>query len=169
MTLSDQFNQVLRTWSETFMRRSMHDFVQFRRDSGLTMAQISTLFRLHHEGMCGVTDVGEQLGVTNAAASQMVDRLVSQGLVERSEAPQDRRAKQLTLTPRGRQLVLDSIEARRRWMEQITNTLGPREQAQIIEALTILNRAATQLEPAGSDPLRSEARTGEPVPPPATS
>lgn len=28
MTISDQFNQVLRDWSETFMRRSMHDFVR---------------------------------------------------------------------------------------------------------------------------------------------
>ena len=147
MTISDQFNQVLRDWSETFMRRSMHDFVQFSKASGLSMTQIHTLFRLHHTGVCGVTEVGDRLGVTHAAASQMVDRLVQQGLIERAEDPTDRRVKQLSLTPEGRRLVLDSIEARRRWMEQLTDFFDPGELEQIIQALTILTRAAHRLEP----------------------
>jgi DNA-binding MarR family transcriptional regulator len=147
MTISEQFNQVLRDWSETFMRRSMHDFVQFSKDSGLSMAQLSTLFRLHHAGMCGVTEVGDHLGVSNAAASQMVDRLVQQGLIERAEDPSDRRVKQLSLTPMGLRLVLDSIEARRHWMEQLTDFLDSEELEQIIQALTILTRTARRLEP----------------------
>lgn len=147
MTISDQFNQVLRDWSETFMRRSMHDFVRFSKESGLSMAQFNTLFRLHHAGICGVTEVGDHLGVTNAAASQMVERLVQQGLIERAEDPSDRRVKQLSLTEKGRRLVLDSIEARRHWMEQLTDVLDADELAQIIQALTILTRSARSLEP----------------------
>lgn len=148
MSISEQFNQVLREWSETFMHRSMHEFVQFSKASGLSMVQIHTLFRLHHAGMCGVTEVGDQLGVTNAAASQMVDRLVQQGLIERAEDPSDRRVKQLTLTEAGRSLVLGCIEARRHWMEQLTDNLEPDEIEQIIQALTILTRTARRLEPA---------------------
>jgi DNA-binding MarR family transcriptional regulator len=147
MTISDQFNQVLRDWSETFMRRSMHDFVRFSKASGLSMTQFNTLFRLHHAGICGVTEVGDHLGVTNAAASQMVERLVQQGLIERTEDPSDRRVRQLSLTEKGRRLVLDSIEARRRWMEQLTDVLDAEELAQIIQALTILTRSARSLEP----------------------
>lgn len=163
MTISEQFNQVLRDWSETFMRRSMHDFVQFSKDSGLSMTQINTLFRLHHAGMCGVTEVGDHLGVTNAAASQMVDRLVQQGLIERAEDPSDRRVKQLSLTTKGQRLVLDSIEARRCWMEQLTDLLNADELEQIIQALTILTRTARSLEPveqasAPPDSLRQKAR-----------
>ena len=157
MTISEQFNQVLRDWSETFMRRSMHDFVQFSKDSGLSMTQIHTLFRLHHTGMCGVTEVGDHLGVTHAAASQMVDRLVQQGLIERAEDPSDRRAKQLSLTPEGHRLVQDSIEARRHWMEQLTDFLDPEELEQISQALTILTRTARRLEPAGAIALPQDS------------
>jgi len=116
MTIPDQFTQVMRDWSEVFMRRSMHDFIQFSKDSGLSMGQTSALFHLHHGSSCGVSDIGELLGVTNAGASQMVDRLVRMDLIERSEDPADRRAKQLQLTAKGRLIVKESIEARRRWM-----------------------------------------------------
>jgi len=75
---------VLRTWSEVFMRRSMHDFRSFSRRSGLSMSQISVLFRLHYGGQCSVSDLGDHLGVSNAASSQLVDRLVGMGLLMRS-------------------------------------------------------------------------------------
>jgi len=147
MTIPDKFTLVLHDWSEIFMRRSMHDFVQFSKDSGLTLPQMSTLFHLHHGSSCGVSDVGELLGVTNAAASQMVDRLVQYELIERSEDPVDRRVKQLKLTEKGRGIVQESIEARRRWMEKLTKALTHDEQISIITALTILTNAAHDLEP----------------------
>ena len=147
MTIPDKFTQVLRDWSETFMRRSMRDFIQFSKDSGLTLPQMSTLFHLHHGSRCGVSDIGELLGVTNAAASQMVDRLVHYELIERSEDPVDRRVKQLRLTEKGRDIVQESIEARRRWMEKLTTALTNDEQESIITALTILTNAAHDLEP----------------------
>ncbi|GAG81535.1 unnamed protein product, partial [marine sediment metagenome] len=134
--------------SETFMRRSMRDFVQFSKDSGLTLPQMSTLFHLHHGSSCGVSDVGELLGVTNAAASQMVDRLVQYELIERTEDPVDRRMKQLKLTFKGRAIVQESIEARKRWMAKLTTAITPDEQVSIITALTILTNAAHDLEPS---------------------
>ena len=146
MTIPDKFASVLRDWSETFMRRSMRDFVQFSKDSGLSMTQTSTLFHLHHGSKCGVSDIGGLLGVTNAGASQMVDRLVQNGLVERSEDPFDRRVKQLKLTERGRLIVQESIEVRRRWLEELTDALTKDEQASIITALTMLTKAARNLD-----------------------
>jgi len=148
MTIPDKFTLVLRDWSETFMRRSMRDFVQFSKDSGLTLPQMSTLFHLHHGSSCGVSDVGELLGVTNAAASQMVDRLVQYELIERTEDPVDRRMKQLKLTFKGRAIVQESIEARKRWMAKLTTAITPDEQVSIITALTILTNAAHDLEPS---------------------
>ena len=111
------------------------------------MGQTSVLFHLHHGSSCGVSDVGELLGVTNPAASQMVDRMVTLGLIERTEDPDDRRAKQLQLTANGRLIVKESIEARRRWMEQLTYTLTSEEQTLIINALNTLVDAARDLEP----------------------
>src|SRR3990172_4618750 len=105
MSHSQKFTLVVREWSEVFMRRSMRDFIRFTKDTGLSNPQISTLMRLHYHGVCGVSEIGVHLDVTNAAASQMVERLVQQGLLERAEHPDDRRAKQLTLTRKGRALI----------------------------------------------------------------
>jgi len=96
-----KFSEVLHEWVEVFMHRSMRDSMLFWKESGLSFPQISTLMRLHYRGACGVSDVGGHLGVTLPAASQMVDKLAQQGLLERAEDPHDRRAKQLTLTTKG--------------------------------------------------------------------
>lgn len=146
MTDPQQFNLVIHEWAEIFMRRSMRDFIQFSKDSGLSVPQLSALIRLHHHGICGVSEIGNHLGITNAAASQMVERLVRLRLLERAEDPRDRRVKQLTLTPKGQELVQECIGARRQWMEGLTNALTPQEQELIINALTILTTAARQLE-----------------------
>ena len=146
MTISEEFSQVLHDWTEAFMHRSMHDFIKLRKESGLSMPQIRALFHLHHGSKCGVSDVAELLEVTNAAASQMIDRLVLKGYIERSEDPVDRRAKQLRLTAKGHSLVSESIEIRRRWMEKLTDALTIDEQKSIINALTILTHTARDLE-----------------------
>ncbi|MGW8249873.1 MAG: MarR family winged helix-turn-helix transcriptional regulator, partial [Anaerolineales bacterium] len=138
MTNDTNLTSALHDWAEIFMRRSMHDFVQFSRDSGLSMTQLSALMRLYHQGACGVSDIGNHLAVSNAAASQMIDRLVGLGYLERSEDPDDRRVRQVTMTAKGRRLIEDGIAARRQWMEALTTALSPDEQELIIEAMTLL-------------------------------
>ena len=146
MSKSKQFSEVLREWSEVFMKISMRESIRFWKDSGLSMPQISALMRLHHHGACGVSEIGSHLGVTNAAASQMVQRLVQARYLERAEDPNDRRAKQLTLTPKARKLLEGGFEARRRWLETLIQELAPAQQAEIATALTYLTEAARKLE-----------------------
>ena len=136
------FTEVIRDWSEVFMQRSMHDFRRFMDETSLSFSQINILMRLVHGGNTGVSEVGSQLGVTNAAASQAVDRLVQLGLIERTEDPEDRRAKKLALTPKGRTLIEKGIEVRSQWVEGITVALTPEQQGMIISALTLLTAAA---------------------------
>jgi DNA-binding MarR family transcriptional regulator len=124
----------------------MRDFTTFMRDSGLSMPQVSALFRLRYQGMCGVSDIADHLDVTSAAASQMVDRLVQQGLLERSTDPNDRRVKRIQLTPLGHRLLDDAVEARVQWLAGLTTVLTPEQQQKIVEALDVLTDAATQLE-----------------------
>jgi len=143
---TERFSEIMREWAEVFMRRSMGDIVQLSKQSGLSMSQLGALFRLHRSGFCGVSNIGDHLGVTHAAASQMVDRLVQQGLLERAEDLDDRRVKKITLSPKGRKLVEESSEARRRWVEQLTDKLTVEEQESISAALVTLTAAARSLE-----------------------
>jgi DNA-binding MarR family transcriptional regulator len=142
MSPTKELSEVIREWSEVFMRRSGRDFKRFMDDTGLSFSQLNVLMRLYHGGSSGVSEIGEQMGVTSAAASQAIDRLVQQGLIERSEDPRDRRAKRLVLTPKGRAMVESGIEARSQWIEGLTDALTPEQQNMIIAALTLLTAAA---------------------------
>jgi DNA-binding MarR family transcriptional regulator len=149
---SERFTSVLREWAEVFMRQSMHEFVRLSKQSGISLPQLSVLFRLYHGGACGVSDIGDRSGISNAAASQMIDRLVQQGLLERAEDPSDRRGKIITLPGHGRMVVEESIEARRRWIEQLTAALTIHEQEAIAASLQTLTQAARLLESVESIP-----------------
>lgn len=93
-----------------------------------------------------MSELSEQFGVTPAAASQLVDKLVQSGLIERTEDPKDRRAKMLNLTDKGHGLVQQSIEERYRWMDQLSGRLTEVERIQVSEALDILTRVASDQE-----------------------
>ena len=67
----------------------------------LTMAQAKILYLLLGATDSTVTDVSQKLGVTVSTASGAVDRLVELGLVDRRDAPNDRRSVRLSLTPAG--------------------------------------------------------------------
>jgi DNA-binding MarR family transcriptional regulator len=146
MATSKQLADVLREWADVFMQQSMHQTIRFWKESELSMPQISVMMRLHYHGTCGVSEVGAHVGVTNAAASQMVDKLVQLGLLERAEHPHDRRAKQLTLTRKGHALLQKGMEARRHWLEELGSALTSEQQKAILIALPYLTEAMRQRE-----------------------
>lgn len=120
------------------MHLSMRGFLSYARDRGLSLPQLGALFQARHAGYKGITDLGEKLGVTGSAASQLLQRLVDQELVRRSEDPSDRRVKQVILTDKGRQILDDSIRARQGWMSDLAGTLSEAEKETVIAALNIL-------------------------------
>jgi DNA-binding MarR family transcriptional regulator len=134
----EQFIGALREWAEAFMSSSMGAFLQFAKEHGVSVPQIGALFHINSRGTCGVSDIGDDLGVTHPAASQMLERLVQSGLVERHEDPDDRRAKQIVLTERGHLVVMGSLEARQRWFTALADVLSPHERDLAAEALRTL-------------------------------
>jgi len=145
MSPSDPFVASLQACSAIFMRRSMRNFMLYSRESGHSVSQIIALFRIQ-KGAGGVTELGEALGITSAAASQMLERLVQQGLILRTEDPRDRRAKQLLLTESGRRILQESLNVRQNWLEDLANNLSPSEKEQVAAALDILSEKASYLQ-----------------------
>ena len=139
-------NQALRVWMDEFMHRSMRGWTQFAKSTGLTMPQFSILMQLHHKGKCGVSEISERFDISSAAASQLVDKLVQGGYLERAEDPSDRRAKQLSLSAEGKKLVLDGMQERHRWLENIAASLTEEESMKLAEALNILTEKAKKLD-----------------------
>lgn len=134
------------------MTRSMKNFIIFAKESGLSMSQIGALFRIH-KGSGNVSDIGDELGVTSAAASQMLERLVQQNLILRTEDPHDRRVKQIVLTEKGQQTLGEVVRARQSWLVYLAATLSPNEKEQVALALNILIEKAQKLEEPSSPEL----------------
>lgn len=168
MSSPKQFTEAVRAWAEVFMHRSMRDFARFMHASGLSMPQVNTLMRLYYEESCGVSDIGRQFGISNAAASQLTDRMVQQGLLERTECAGDRRVRRLSLTVKGRALVEKAIDARHHWLTELPARLTREQQTVIVTGLASLTEAARQMEAAapGSEtrPRSKASRAGETKP-----
>jgi DNA-binding MarR family transcriptional regulator len=152
MPTSKQFTDAVRSWTEVSIQRSMHDFGRFMHAAGLSMPQVNTLMRLYHKTTCGVSGIGRDLGISSAAASQMVDRMVQQGLLARTESPGDRRVRELSLTAKGRALVEQAIDARHSWLAALPAKLTREQQAAAVACLTSLTAAARLLEAARPAP-----------------
>jgi DNA-binding MarR family transcriptional regulator len=146
MDKSEQLTDSLNELFVIFRRRLMGNFFIYARDNGLTMAQFGTLMRLLHRGACGVSDIGNDLGVTNSAASQMLERLVQVKLITRTEDPSDRRVKQIIITDRGREILSESNQAFQAWMEDLARSMTKEEQEQAERGLSILIDKAHELE-----------------------
>lgn len=141
MTDSKQVSRSLRAWVETTTHRAMRDQARYVKSLGLSMPQFFLLMHIYHKKQCGISDLSGHMEITAAAASQTVDKLVQAGLLERAEDPNDRRAKQVTLSPKGCDLIEKSIAERFRWVEALEKTLSAAQKAKIREALTILSEA----------------------------
>ena len=146
MTKQIQFNQSIRAWMDVFMHRSMRSWVRYAKATGLSMPQFSILMQLHHKGPCGMSGISEGYDITPAATSQLVDKLVHGGLMQRVEDQNDRRAKLLSLTDKGRDLVLKGIQERYRWVEEMESKLTDEQRMQISKALDVMIRVSQDLE-----------------------
>jgi len=147
MQSSDALVSLLHDWTEILRRLIMGNISSYARDNGLTMAQFGVMLHIYHKGACGVSDIGSDLGVTNSAASQMLDRMVQLGLITRLEDPTDRRGKQIDLTEKGRQILYKSSHSYSNWMENLAKSMTSEQQEQVVHSLTILIDKSRQLGP----------------------
>lgn len=152
MTGKVEFSRITQQWMDLFMHRSWRSWNHLAKSTGLSMPQFSILMQVHHRGNCAIGDISEHFDISNAAASQLVEKLVQSGMLQRSEDPHDRRAKMLNITSKGKDLIQQGIEERHRWVEQLEGKLTAEERGKVTKALTIMIRAARELE---TEPLQS--------------
>jgi DNA-binding MarR family transcriptional regulator len=145
MELSEALFQTLISWIEVFMRRSMRNFLLYSKQHGLSMTQIATLLLIHRKGAISVSDVGNELQITSPAASQLLERLVQQDLVLRSEDPNDRRLKQIALSQQGEAVLRGGLDAKQKWLEDLVKLMSHEEQEQVMAALEIMLAKAHQI------------------------
>ena len=111
-------------------------------DLALTIAQLKSLFFIAAKGKTNFKTLAEALGVTPPNITGIIDRLVEQGLVSRTENPEDRRIMLLQLTDKGQKLENKLREHKLHHLTQILDRLEMRDLGSLAQGLAALVKAA---------------------------
>lgn len=114
--------------------------------SELTMAQIRIMRILYAEDRTP-SDLGEELGMSVSAVTQMSNRLEHMMLIERIDDKEDRRVKHLRLTENGRFLMLQRHDRRVSNAADVLALLSEERQAEILDVLEELRRVTSLNRP----------------------
>jgi DNA-binding MarR family transcriptional regulator len=69
---------------------------------GFSRSQLELLFTVAHREKMSGRQIADTLGISTSAASQLIDPLVDQGLLSRSEDEKDRRITHISFTAKGK-------------------------------------------------------------------
>jgi DNA-binding MarR family transcriptional regulator len=111
-------------------------------ESGLSMTQCKALLELGGRGQGAETwqvgDLAEVFGVSVPSMSRAVDALVKAGLATRVEDPDDRRARQVRITAKGKDLVDTLLTLRQTGIEAFAATLSSAQRRKLDAAVDSL-------------------------------
>lgn len=133
-----EFSDSLLEGLAVLMRVSLQDLMSYGHRKGISMAQINVLYELYYRGPCEVLAFTQTLALSPAGASQLIERMVRQGWVERLADPADRRVRRVHLTEPGRQLTAESIAVRDEWISRFGTRLTEEEKRQVAKAFRLL-------------------------------
>lgn len=103
------------------------------------------LYSAEEEGV-SLSDIGEQMLVTRANITGLVDRLERQGFVKRIPQEEDRRRIRAQITEEGREFTNKIIEEYKVWSKEIMNIVEDEEKENLVQLLKRMQDAFVQME-----------------------
>jgi DNA-binding MarR family transcriptional regulator len=129
------------------------------RPVGLSVAQFRALLHLRRRPGSGLSEIADHLGTSVPAASELVSRLVRQGLIVRETDPAERRRIRLTLSTAGTAQLDEAQRAAMQWLRSLVEALEPGRRRALVEALTDLRRLIQAVE----EPVEPRDGSAEPA------
>jgi MarR family transcriptional regulator, organic hydroperoxide resistance regulator len=111
-------------------------------DLSLTIAQLKCLFFIDAKEKTNFKKLSDALGVTPPNITGIVDRLVGDGLISRTENPEDRRINYLQTTIKGRTLVSNLRDHNNHQINHILDQMSYEDLASLAQGLNALVKAA---------------------------
>lgn len=129
----EEIDRLLRTVSGIVRRRGRDILVNF----DITPPQFNALqILIHHEDEHNehltIGDLGEDLYLACSTATDLIDRMERNGLVERERDTSDRRIIRVRVLEKGRQVITEVLAARHRYLEQALHDLTSDELTHMI-------------------------------------
>lgn len=121
--------------------RAMDDAAQ------LSPSALRALLALDDRGTCKLAVLAAELRLSQSATSRLVDRLVDNGLVDRTAAPDSRREIRISATAEGQKITRRVLQRRQQAIDDVVQTMDPDDVRQLLAGLAAFAAAA-------SDPSR---------------
>jgi len=139
-----------------FLIRRLHQihtslFIEETRAFDITPVQYSLMTALAEQGMVDQMTLALEIGLERTSVAEVIPRLEAKGLLRRTKSTDDRRAKLVRLTPKGRALVTRMQAAVKRAHDR---TLADLPKAQRDVFLLYLIKLVERSNGRGSVPLR---------------
>jgi DNA-binding MarR family transcriptional regulator len=112
-------------------------------EAAVTLPQVLLISRVDGFGSASLAELADESSASIPALSQMIDRLVQQGLLDRAEDPVDRRRKAIRVTPQARALLRKLEAARSADFELGLMSVSLDVRAQMV---AVLERAVFEIE-----------------------
>ncbi|MBU2513240.1 MarR family transcriptional regulator [bacterium] len=109
------------------------------KNSGLSPQQNHTIEIVGEEGPIRMKPLADKLGVTTGTLTVMIDRLQKADYVERKNDPDDRRAFNIVLTEKGKQVHNEHHAYHSKLAEDISGCLKEEEAKQFVQMLEQIN------------------------------
>ncbi len=117
-------------------KMSSHNLTQH-----LSILQIQALFYLDRNENIPMSDIADYFHIELPSATSLLNKLYDQKLVKRHEDPQDRRLVRISLTSKGKTLLEQAMQERRKTMEKMLSYLSGKEKVELLNIMkTLRNR-----------------------------
>ncbi len=138
--VSDELEEVLNSFAEVMAKLLIDQHRQNVTALDLTLPQAQML-RILRRGTLPTGQLAAELNVTASSVTQLTDRLIRKGLIERQAAKNDRRAVIVALSSKGKRLVDGFRKRRALLLREAMTRLNKSEQADVIEAMKMVVNA----------------------------
>lgn len=115
--------------------QSMDVILTLLRETDMSLPRFVSLSYLYKCGSASISQICDYLNLALGTTSHVVDQLVQSGYVERREAEQDRRHKEVSLTTKGREVVERFRDLRLHETAQQLARLSPELNARLASVL----------------------------------
>ncbi len=120
--------------------RLMKGKMSSRNLTHLSILQIQALFFLKQNANTTMGDIAEYFHIELPSATSLLNKLYDQKLVKRHEDQEDRRLVRITLTDKGKELLEQAMQERRKTMEKMLSYLSEKEKSELLDILKILRQ-----------------------------
>jgi DNA-binding MarR family transcriptional regulator len=113
-------------------------------EAGMTLPRFDVLAALDRHGEMNMGALSQALLVSNGNVTQLVQKLVRDGLVEMRKPPADRRSSIVRMTPEGKKQFARLSEAHSDWIDEMLGDLNYTQRERLYVALGMLKLAIGQ-------------------------